>query len=170
MTRTRTPTASQIQALILTLLLAAPLSLAAETIRLSEPVEVTETAEVFGAALDDKSPGLSLKQLLAEQDALDGEQVRVTTRVAKVCQKKGCFFIAQEGAASARVSFVDYSFFVPTDSGGKEVTLVGTFTRQSLDADKAAHFAQDLGEAAPENDEPVMEYAIVATSVIIPRS
>lgn len=145
----------------------APL-LAAETIRLSEPVEVTETSEVFGAALDDKSPGLSLKQLLADQDALDGKEVRVTTRVAKVCQKKGCFFIATEGAASARVSFVDYSFFVPTDSGGKEVTLVGTFKRQMLDAAQAAHYADDVGDSAPANTEPVMEYAIVATSVIIP--
>lgn len=156
--------------LILTLLLATPFALVAETIRLSEPVEVTETVEVFGASLDDKSPGLSLKQLLAEQDTLDGEQVRVTTRVAKVCQKKGCFFIAQEGASSARVSFVDYSFFVPTDSGGKEVTLVGTFKRQQLDAAQAAHYARDLGEAAPAEDAPEMEYAIVATSVIIPRS
>lgn len=152
------------------LLLATSSALAAETIRLSEPVEVTETSEVFGTALDDnKSTGLSLKQLLADQAMLDGKEVRVTTRIAKVCQKKGCFFIATEGAASARVSFVDYSFFVPTDSGGKEVTLVGTFQRQTLDAAQAAHYAQDVGEPAPEGEGPVMEYAIVATSVIIPR-
>ncbi len=153
----------------LALLLATSPVIAGETIRLSEPVEVTAGSEVFGAPLEDKSAGLSLKQLLAEQDALDGEQVRVTTRIARVCQKKGCFFIASEGALSARVSFADYSFFVPTDSGGKEVTLVGTFSRQSLDAAQAAHFAQDLGETPPTGDEPVMEYAIVATSVIIPK-
>lgn len=153
----------------LALLLATSPALAAETIRLSEPVEVTESSEVFGAAMEDKSAGLSLTQLLAEQDALDGEQVRVTTRVAKVCQKKGCFFIATEGASSARVSFADYSFFIPTDSGGKEVTLVGTFKRQSVDAAQAAHYAKDLGETPPTGDEPVMEYAIVATSVIVPK-
>lgn len=158
-----------IKTLTLALLLAASSAPAAETIRLSEPVEVTETSEVFGAALDDKSTGLSLKQLLADQDSLDGQQVRVTTRVAKVCQKKGCFFIATEGAASARVSFADYSFFVPTDSGGKEVTLVGTFKRQELDAAQAAHYAEDLGETAPAVSGPAMEYAIVASSVIIPR-
>lgn len=155
--------------LILAMLLAISSFVSAETIRLSEPVEVTETSEVFGAALDDKSTGLSLKQLLAQQDELDGQEVRVTTRVAKVCQKKGCFFIAAEGADSARVSFVDYSFFVPTDSADKEVTLVGTFKRQTIDAAQAAHFAEDVGDAAPKGDGPVMEYAIVATSVIIPK-
>ncbi len=146
--------------------LAAPLS--ADTIRLSEPVESTPEWEVFGVAMSDKQPGLGLKELIAREDEFEGQEVRVTTRVAKVCQKKGCFFIATEGAASARVSFADYSFFVPTDSGGKDVTLVGTFSRQPLPAERAAHYAEDMGEAPPDNP-PAFEYAIVATSVLVPR-
>jgi hypothetical protein len=150
--------------------LASTAVVAAEPIRLSEPVEVTADAEVFGAPLPDKSAGMSLKALIARSDELDGEAVRVTTRVAKICQKKGCFFIAQEGSDSARVTFADYGFFLPTDSGGKAVTLVGTFKLQTLEPAMAAHLAEDLGEIAPALDEPVMEYALVATSVIVPKS
>jgi len=141
----------------------------AEVIRLSEPVEVTDSVEVFGAPLEDKGPGMDLATLVNGGAGNDGAPVRVTTRVAKVCQKKGCFFIAQDGAVSARVTFADYSFFLPTDSGGKQVTLVGTFSQQSLDAKTAAHLAEDLGEAPPADDAPIMENAIVASSVIVPR-
>ncbi len=141
----------------------------ADALRLSEPVESTDRYEVFGAPLDDKRPGLGLRELVAREDELDGRTVRVTTRVAKVCQKKGCFFVATEGALTARITFADYGFFVPTDSGGKEVTLVGTFSRQALDPARAAHYAQDLGEAPPTGPQAAFEYAIVATSVLVPR-
>lgn len=144
-------------------------SAVAEPLRLSEPVEASDAWEVFGAPMADKSGGLSLQALIEREDELAGEEVRVTTRVARVCQKKGCFFIATEGAAAARVTFADYEFFVPTDSGGKEVTLVGTFRRQALSAEQAAHYAEDLGEAPPADPGPAFEYGIVATSVLIPR-
>jgi len=148
--------------------LAVSLPAAAEPLRLSKPVEFSDTYEVFGAPMPDKQRGMRLKDLIAQEEALAGSEVRVSTRVAKVCQKKGCFFVATDGAATARVSFADYDFFVPTDSGGKDVTLVGTFSRKALDPERAAHYAEDLGEAAPDNP-PAYEYAIVATSVLIPR-
>ena len=93
----------------------------------------------------------------------------LTTRIAKVCQKKGCFFVAQHGADSVRVTFKDYGFFIPSDSGGKTVTLAGTFARKPLLPEQAAHLAEDMGEAPPENP-PAFEYAIVATSVAIPKT
>lgn len=136
-------------------------------LRLSEPVAVTATHEVFGAPLADDADGISLRELLAAADAHAGEPVRVTTEIAQVCQKKGCFFIAREGEAVARVTFADYGFFIPTDAGGKTVTLVGTLTRESISAAQAAHFAADLGD--PEAAAEPFAYAIVATSVMIPR-
>lgn len=144
-------------------------SAVAEPLRLSEPVEASDAWEVFGAPMADTSAGLSLEALIEREDEFAGKEVRVTTRVAKVCQKKGCFFIATEGATAARVTFADYAFFVPTDSGGKEVTLVGTFQRSALSAEQAAHYAEDLGEAPPADPAPGFEYGIVATSVLIPR-
>jgi len=138
-------------------------------IRLSEPVEVTASYEVFGAPLTVSGPGLGLKELVSNSDRYLGKDVLVTTRIAKVCQKKGCFFVAQEGDAIARVTFKDYGFFIPTDSGGKDVTLAGTFTRRELSESQARHYKKDLGEAGSTAPAATAEYQIVATSVRIPR-
>jgi hypothetical protein len=148
------------------------LSVLAETtvVRLSEPVEATATYEVFGAPLPDKNPGLSLQDIIERESDFAGREVRVSTRIAKVCQKKGCFFVATEGNARARITFADYGFFIPTDSGGKQATLVGTFSRQELTPQQAAHYQKDLGEQTAEKDTPPFEYSIVATSVLIPRN
>lgn len=145
------------------------LALAAEVVRLSEPVQVTDTHEIFGAPLPEAGQPIGLDDLLASSADYEGKDVLLTTRIAKVCQKKGCFFVAQHGADTVRVTFNDYSFFIPSDSGGKTVTLAGTFTRKPLSAEEAAHLAADLGEAPPENP-PAFEYAIVATSVSIPKT
>jgi hypothetical protein len=138
-------------------------------IRLSEPVEATETYEVFGSPLDAAGPAVGLQELVGNSDQYLDKEVLVTTRIAKVCQKKGCFFVAQEGEAVARVTFKDYGFFIPTDSGGKTVTIAGTFVRAELSPEKAHHYRKDLGEAPAKPAAATMEYQIVATSVRIPK-
>ena len=137
--------------------------------RLSKPVEVTPTFEVFGATFPDNETPLSLGDLVKDNDKYLDQEVLLATRIAKVCQKKGCFFIAQDGAATARVSFKDYGFFIPTDSGGKDVVLLGTFSRESVSKEQAEHFAEDLGETTAPGPEQ-FQYSIVASSVKIPRS
>jgi hypothetical protein len=114
-------------ALALALPIASP---AGDAIRLSEPVEVTDTHEVFGAPVGRLADATPLAEIIAASERHDGREVRATARVSQVCQKKGCFFIAQDGDAVARVTFADYGFFVPTDSGGKDVTIVGIFRPQ----------------------------------------
>lgn len=139
-------------------------------IRLSEPVEVTDSYEVFGAKFEPAGDPVALAEIIENDDAYADKEVVVETRVAKVCQKKGCFFIAQDGDKSARVSFKDYGFFVPTDTGGKTVTLVGTFSKKVITEAQAKHFAEDAGEDPSKVTGDRTEYAIVATSVVIPRS
>ena len=139
-----------------------------EVLRLSEPVEVTATYEVFGSTLPQSGKPLSLAELVEDNEQYLDQEVLVETRIAKVCQKKGCFFVATEGASTARVTFKDYGFFIPTDSGGKNVVLLGTFSRKSVSKEQAEHYAADLGEkvaSAPEK----FEYSIVASAVKIPR-
>ena len=124
-----------LQALLLVLLNITSLGLLAgenEVKRLSEPVEVTDSHEYFGAFLPDSETPMSFAELMKDNESYLDKEVLVETRVAKVCQKKGCFFIAQEGEATARVSFKDYSFFIPTDSGGKTVVLKGVFSRKTV--------------------------------------
>ena len=137
-------------------------------IRLSEPVAVTETYEVFGSELPEGHKPISLAALVADSDHLAGQDVLVETEIAQVCQKKGCFFIARDGDAVARVRFKDYGFFIPTDAGGKTVLLAGQLQKVELTPEQAAHFAEDVGEQPPAGDQPIFEYQITATSVRIP--
>ncbi len=137
-------------------------------LRLSEPVTVSETDETFGAKIDGAPATVTLGDLLANPDNYVDAAVAVTTRVGKVCQKKGCFFIAQDGNQSVRVSFKDYGFFVPTDISGKTVTLVGALTRRELSQQEAEHFNSDVGGTG--SFEAGVVYEIVATAVRIPRS
>lgn len=136
--------------------------------RLSEPVEVTATHEIFGSTLPETGTPLSLGDLMKDNGKYLDQEVLVATRIAKVCQKKGCFFVATEGPSTARVSFKDYGFFIPTDSGGKNVVLLGTFSRKSVSKEQAEHYAADLGDTAEPMPERY-EYSIVASAVKIPR-
>lgn len=139
---------------------------AAESIRLSEPVAEDEFSETFGHPLNDALPVVSLANLLTESPAPD--QFQLTVRISKVCKKKGCFFIAQEGKHVVRVSFRDYGFFVPTDSNGKIVTLAGALITKQLTDKQAEHFNKDIGQAGVINPGEV--YEIVADSVKIPKA
>lgn len=138
-------------------------------VRLSEPVQVTDTYEVFGAEIGEMADVKRLAEVI-DDERLHGERVFVEANVAKVCRKKGCFFVAQDGERMARVTFVDYSFFVPTDSGGKNVTIVGTLSKKTLSEEQARHYVQDEGGNPDRVSGPRDEYSIVATSVVIPRS
>ena len=138
-------------------------------VRLSEPVEITDTYEVFGAKIGEMGDVKRLAEVI-DDERFHGERVFVEANVAKVCRKKGCFFVAQDGERMARVTFVDYSFFVPTDSGGKDVTIVGTLSKKTLSEEQARHYVQDEGGNPDRVSGPRSEYSIVATSVVIPRS
>ena len=137
-------------------------------VRLSEPVEATDTHETFGARLPEAGPEIALAELLADADRYLGREVKVATQVAQVCQNKGCFFIAQDESVSARVSFKDYGFFVPSDIGGRTVTLAGELQRRDVSADQADHYNEDM-KAESAVVEPGPQYEIVATAVRVPR-
>lgn len=140
----------------------------AEVIRLSEPVEQTAETETFGSPFDESAPLVPLEEIASDGEAYLGRSVRVDARVSEVCQKKGCFFIAQQGQSALRISFKDYGFFVPTDVGGKRVALIGEVVTRKLSQDEANHYAEDLGKTdAPV--KPGTVYEIVATSVRVPR-
>ncbi len=139
----------------------------AEGLRLSEPVAEDEVSETFGERLDENLPTMSLGQLVAAAEQHLEQPVLVETRVGKVCQKKGCFFLATEGDLAVRVSFRDYGFFVPTDTGGKTVTLSGRLVQREVSAEQAAHFNSDLDSGAVAAG---VVYEIVADGVRVPKA
>ena len=139
-----------VPALSALLLLAVSPVAADEVKRLSEPVATGDGYEVFGSPVGDAGDPIPLGEVIAEGEKYAGQVVHTKAKVGRVCQSSGCWLTAYDGEATARVTFIDYSFFVPTDTGGKEVSIVGTLDRKV-------------------GDERV-EYAIVATSVVIPTS
>lgn len=141
------------------------------TVRLSEPVYATEQAEYFGDRINEQTAPVNLRQaVLASREGTGespGEQL-IQTEVSQVCQKKGCFFIARQDDLVARISFKDYGFFIPTDSSGKTVTLLGTVERQALSAEQIAHLEDDLGLS--DGGLAPLELNIIASAIKIPRS
>lgn len=143
------------------------LPVAGEVKRLSDPIASDATSETFGRLLDDRAPVATLAELVAHPERYMGREVEVSTRIAKVCQMKGCFFIAAEGAHSLRVSFLDYGFFVPTDSASKRVTLNAELVAKRLSVDEAAHMNEDLGGGSAL--AAGVSYELVAAAVRIPK-
>ena len=140
-----------------------------KVIRLSEPVEVTDTHETFGAAMPASADPVPLATLIEHHEDYIEKSVAIEARVSEVCQKKGCFIIAKDGATTVRVSFKDYGFFVPTDISGRNVTLIGTLIQVELTDEQAAHLEQDLG-SADAKVAPGSQFEIVASAVRVPKS
>ena len=166
------PSTSSALALAIVFLLASQLAWAGDepdVIRLSEPVAVTDTHETFGAIMPDSVEPVALSALIAQHEDHAGTSIAVAARVSQVCQKKGCFFIAKDGDTTVRVSFKDYSFFVPTDISGRDVTLVGELREVELTEEQAAHLEDDMGSDDAQV-APGPQFEIVATAVRIPRS
>ncbi|MEM7358222.1 MAG: DUF4920 domain-containing protein [Pseudomonadota bacterium] len=139
----------------------------ADALRLSEPVQTDEHSETFGTPIEDLPELVQISELVSSPDKFMQTPIAMTARVAKVCQKKGCFFVAQQGDDNIRVSFVDYSFFVPTDIGGRDVTLVGELVAHEISPEMAKHFSKDLGEENAIQSGRI--YEVVARSVRVLR-
>ena len=139
----------------------------AGSIRLSQPVQTDQASETFGEPIESLPRIISLATILEDPTSYIGETLALRVEVNKLFQMKGCFFIAQQAGKTIRVSFKDYGFFVPTDIGGRQVTLLGELIEVDVSAAQAKHFSKDLGDSGEVKQGK--QYEIVATSVRIPR-
>lgn len=137
--------------------------------RLSSPTETKNGMEVFGAAMTATGQPVSLSEAIKNIAAVKGKEIKVSGMAAEVCQNKGCWLMLTDGATSARVTFDKYSFFVPTNSSGKQVTLVGRLEEKVLSEEEAKHYAEDKQAGSGEGIKgPQKEYSLVATSIAVP--
>jgi hypothetical protein len=119
---------------------------------------------------DFTGPHFTVAEVLAAPETHDGDTVVVSGRVAEVCPIKGCWMMLAADGREMRVTFRDYAFFVPTDCGGADVEVKGTFTISMIPAADAAHYLEDAGrhaEAAAITG-PVQGYTLVATGARFP--
>ncbi len=142
-------------------------SVHAEGLRLSEPVQQDEVSETFGAAIEEWPVLTPLAEVFDDPESYLGDSLAIKTQVSKVCQKKGCFFIAQQGKQTIRVAFKDYGFFVPTDIAGRQVTLVGEIKKHEVTEAQAQHLSNDLGQKG--RIKSGVQYQIIASSVKVPK-
>jgi hypothetical protein len=90
--------------------------------------------------------------------------VKVTGTVGKVCQKKGCWMVINDGEATARVLVANHAFAIPMDGEGKAAIVEGTIEVKELTEANVAHLKQD-GDSTIEGDAARQEYFLHATAV-----
>lgn len=138
-----------------------------EYVQLSDPVEKTDDYLVFGSSFNTEIRSVELNELIAQSREFDNKTVTIEGTIKQVCQKKGCFFVLESDKELARISFKDYSFFIPTNTAGSRVKLNGTFSVRTISEKDAKHLAEDAGEDPDAISGPQKEHAVVATSVVI---
>ncbi|GMU44860.1 MAG: DUF4920 domain-containing protein [Xanthomonadales bacterium] len=129
------------------------------------PIAVVDGKPVYGAAMPEGEP-TPIGAALAKPEDYAGKPRKFSGRVAKVCQKKGCWMVLASGEQSARVMFGRDDFFIPKDSSG-EAIVHGTLTMKAMSEAEAKHMAQDGGQDPAAVSGPRVEAQISATSVML---
>ena len=123
-----------------------------------------------GAKLTDGA-ALTVTDAVAKATELDGKTVKITGRVASVCQAMGCWFTiaAPEGGPSIRISSKGHDVFVPKAAAGRVATLEGEFKVKTLSKEQAQHFEDERplapGETRKTITEDVKELSIAVTAL-----
>lgn len=129
---------------------------------------VTVTAQNAGTMYGE---GTKAKAYVPLESAVSKKVKTVSTvqgKVMDVCSKKGCWMMITSGNITARVTFKDYGFFVPTSLKGKTVLVTGVLSVEELSEDEARHYAEDAGQSKEQIQAikgTQKEYGIEATTV-----
>lgn len=111
--------------------------------------------------------------VLASPDKYATKTVVVEGTVRKACEKKGCWMelaaAADAKGPGVRVTFKDYGFFVPTDSGGSKAKVQGTVQLATLSDERAKHYVEEGATVTRGADGKAQEVQLVATGVELRR-
>ncbi len=127
---------------------------------------VAPTGEVYGKALPSGKP-IPATAVMASPAKYNGQRVMLEGVVSEVCKVKGCWMVMSDGASKMRVTFENYSFFVPKDCAGRSVRVEGAFAMKEISVADAKHYLEDAGRhaEAAKITEPVKELTLVASGV-----
>ena len=120
----------------------------------------------FGGPVPSVGQPLTLKEAISQIGDAGDQFLKIEGQITEVCQAKGCWMILVEGDTYARVTFEDYSFFVPTETSMQRSVIYGQLSERTLSGQEAAHFAQDAGSQSKiELEGEIKEYSILARGV-----
>lgn len=119
----------------------------------------------------DMEGAVEAEKLMAMMEGQDSLPVKLMGTVNSSCQKKGCWMKMDLGdGQEMRVSFRDYSFFVPKNLGGQTAVVEGYAYVDTIDVAFLKHLAEDAGKSQEEIDainEPEISVNYLANGVII---
>ena len=112
--------------------------------------------ETFGQDFEVTKDTLSARQMDDLFDEIEiGDTVLVTfsSKIDAVCQKKGCWMeVDLDEGYVARVTFLDYGFFVPLNAAGSKAIIHGRAFWKADSAAEKRHYAEDAGEEFVETE------------------
>jgi hypothetical protein len=130
---------------------------------------VVNEAGGYGAVITAEG-AMDADELIAAMGDAEEMPAKVRGTVTAACQMSGCWMNLPYGEGEEmRVSFIDYSFFVPKDLAGTEVVVEGVARKTEVSVETLRHFAEDEGKSAEEVaaiTEPAWEVEFVATGVL----
>jgi len=129
--------------------------------------------ERFGAALSEASRH-PITAVLADPSAFSERPIQIDGHVRRACSRKGCWMELAAGSDAAlpgcRVTFKDYSFFVPTDSQGARALVEGELKFRRLSPQRVTHYeAEGATFAMKHPDGSADEIQFIATGVELRR-
>ena len=133
---------------------------------------VDTTLQFFGEKITTDG-AVAADQLIAQMQGKDSLKIKLTGSIEEVCQKKGCWMdiITGEGK-TMKVSFKDYSFFVPKNAKGKTAIFEGLAYTDTIPVNQLRHYAEDEGKTKEEIakiTKPEISISFEARGVIIKK-
>lgn len=119
-------------------------------------------SRLFGAELAGDRAATELSQIVASPAQYDGQVVRTSGTIERVCQRMGCWMeLRGPDTAAVRVPMAGHSFFLPRDVAGRSATIEGRVAVQALSPEAREHLESEGALATASS------LSIDATSVIV---
>lgn len=130
----------------------------------------TSNLEYYGDTIQEEG-AITTAALIDLMKDKDSAEVKITTTIREVCQKKGCWMDVELTANELMtVRFKDYGFFVPKDAAGKTVIMDGIVRKEIETVEWLRHKAEDAGKSKEEIEaiiQPDTSFTFEARGVII---
>lgn len=96
---------------------------------------------------------ISLADVLAKAEELEGQRVQVKATIKESCPKRGCWVNLEQGDTEMKVKVVDGEIVFPKSSVGREGIFEGVVERMEMDLEQTRkHFAHEAEETGQEFD------------------